>query len=101
MASITSGGLLEDVIDTGLEALSILAAPAGRSPVTNDALPLFVMCAYSLLSVAGSFRVTQYAHQLNTVYTNVPAKGVHVVIPRSVFTADKAVAVSRAIRSGA
>lgn len=55
--------------------------------------------AYSLISVAGSVRVTQYSHQTNTVYANVPAKGVHTVIPKSVFEPAKAAAISRATRS--
>lgn len=57
--------------------------------------------AYSLISVAGSVRVTQYSHQTNTVYANVPAKGVHTVIPKSVFEPEKAAAISRATRSPA
>lgn len=56
--------------------------------------------AYSLISIAGSVRVTQYAHQTGTVYTNVPAKGVHVLVPKQVFVADKAAAISRATRTG-
>lgn len=56
--------------------------------------------AYSLVSIAGSVRITQYSHQTNTVYTNVPAKGVHVLVPKEVFTPDKAAAVSRASRTG-
>ncbi len=55
--------------------------------------------AYSVISVAGSVRVTQYSHQTNTVYTNVPAKGVHTLIPKSVFTPDMAATVSRATRT--
>jgi acetamidase/formamidase len=55
--------------------------------------------AYSLISIAGSVRVTQYSHQTNTVYTNVPAKGVHVLVPKNVFSQDKAMAISRATRT--
>jgi len=55
--------------------------------------------AYSVISVAGSVRVTQYSHQTNTVYTNVPAKGIHTLIPKSVFTADKVAAISRSTRT--
>lgn len=55
--------------------------------------------AYSLISVAGSVRITQYSHQTNTVYTNVPAKGVHVLVPKNVFTPQKTAAISRATRS--
>lgn len=56
--------------------------------------------AYSLISIAGSVRVTQYAHQTGTVYSNVPAKGVHVLVPKQVFTAEQAAAISRATRTG-
>jgi acetamidase/formamidase len=56
--------------------------------------------AYSVLSIAGSFRITQYAHQLNTVYANVPAKGVHVLVPKAVFAADRLAAIASATRSG-
>jgi acetamidase/formamidase len=54
---------------------------------------------YSLVSIAGSVRITQYSHQTNTVYTNVPAKGVHVLVPKNVFTQDKVAAISRATRT--
>ncbi|MBG9390497.1 acetamidase/formamidase family protein [Caenimonas aquaedulcis] len=56
---------------------------------------------YSLISVAGSVRITQYSHQTNTVYTNVPAKGVHTVIPKSIFTATKIDQIAKATRTGA
>nr|WP_316644359.1 acetamidase/formamidase family protein [uncultured Roseateles sp.] len=55
--------------------------------------------AYSLISVAGSVRITQYSHQTNTVYANVPAKGVHTVIPKNVFSADMLAAIARATRT--
>jgi hypothetical protein len=50
--------------------------------------------------LAGSVRITQYSHQTNTVYRNV-AKGVHTVVPKSVFTAGKAAAISKATRAQA
>ena len=56
--------------------------------------------AYSVISIAGSVRVTQYAHQTGTVYSNVPAKGVHVLVPKQVFAAWQAAAISRATRTG-
>ena len=55
--------------------------------------------AYSVISVAGSVRVTQYSHQTNTVYTNVPSKGIHTLIPKNIFTPEMAAAVSRATRT--
>ena len=56
--------------------------------------------AYSMLSVAGSVRVTHYAHQLRTVYKNTPAKGVHVMVPKSVFSPDQVASISRRTRTG-
>jgi acetamidase/formamidase len=56
---------------------------------------------YSLVSIAGSVRVTQYAHQTGTVYTNVPAKGVHTLIPKNVFSPEMVAAIGRATRTGA
>jgi acetamidase/formamidase len=56
---------------------------------------------YSLISVAGSVRITQYSHQTNTVYTNVPAKGVHTVIPKAIFHPQKVAEIAKATRSGA
>jgi acetamidase/formamidase len=56
--------------------------------------------AYSVISVAGSVRVTQYSHQTGTVYTNVPAKGVHVLVPKQIFAAEQVAAISQAMRTG-
>jgi acetamidase/formamidase len=56
---------------------------------------------YALMSIAGSFRVTQYAHQTNTVYATVPAKGVHAMVPKSIFQPEMAARISRALRPGA
>jgi acetamidase/formamidase len=56
---------------------------------------------YALMSIAGSFRVTQYAHQTNTVYATVPAKGVHAMVPKSVFQPEIVARISRALRPGA
>ena len=55
---------------------------------------------YSLVSVAGSVRVTQYSHQTNTAYKFIPPKGVHVMVPKSVFAADQVAAISRQTRTG-
>lgn len=55
---------------------------------------------YSLVSVAGSVRVTQYSHQTNTNYTSKPPKGVHTMVPKNVFTPDQAASISRQTRTG-
>jgi acetamidase/formamidase len=43
---------------------------------------------YGIYSVAGSFRITQYANQTGTVYDTVPPKGVHCMLPKRIFSAD-------------
>ena len=43
---------------------------------------------YALASMAMSFRVTQYANQTGSAYSSVPAKAVHVAIPKSIFPAE-------------
>ena len=51
----------------------------------SSATDLSPQDAYALYSIVGSFRVTQYAHQVGTVYTSVPAKTVHGMLPKAVF----------------
>ena len=57
--------------------------------------------AYSLFSIAGSFRITQYAHQTGSVYTALPSKGVHGMLPKSIFSASLRDTISTATRTGA
>lgn len=38
--------------------------------------------------------MTQYAHQVGTIYTSVPAKTVHGMLPKAVFHPDAARAIS-------
>jgi acetamidase/formamidase len=54
---------------------------------------------YALCSIVGSFRVTQYAHQVGTVYSSVPAKTVHGMVPKAVFHPDAARAISAYFRT--
>jgi acetamidase/formamidase len=49
---------------------------------------------YALYSIIGSFRVTQYAHQTGTVYSAVPTKTVHGMLPKSAFDSQAAAAIS-------
>jgi acetamidase/formamidase len=42
---------------------------------------------YGIFSVAGSFRVTQYANQTGTVYATIPPKGIHCMLPKNIFSA--------------
>ncbi len=41
---------------------------------------------YGIFSVAGSFRVTQYANQTGSVYATNPPKGIHCMLPKNIFT---------------
>jgi acetamidase/formamidase len=41
---------------------------------------------YGIFSVAGSFRVTQYANQTGTVYATIPPKGIHCMLPKNIFS---------------
>jgi len=42
---------------------------------------------YGIFSVAGSFRVTQYANQTGSVYATNPPKGIHCMLPKNIFSA--------------
>ena len=55
---------------------------------------------YALASIAGSFRVTQYAHQINTNYTNVPPKAVHGMLPKEIFDPGLRRRIDQALRPG-
>jgi acetamidase/formamidase len=55
---------------------------------------------YALSSIAGSFRITQYAHQTNTVYSSIPAKTVHGMIPKNIFSADLLHQIGESVRPG-
>jgi acetamidase/formamidase len=54
--------------------------------------------AYALLSITGSFRITQYAHQTNSNYAAIPAKTVHGMIPKAVFDPAHLQQMSRSLR---
>ena len=56
---------------------------------------------YALASISGSFRLTQYANQTGSVYTNSPRKAVHGVLPKSIFDAARLDQISRSLRPGA
>jgi acetamidase/formamidase len=55
---------------------------------------------YALSSIAGSFRITQYAHQTNTVYSSIPAKTVHGMIPKNIFNAERLRQIGDSVRPG-
>lgn len=85
------GESVEDALVASLrQAISWLSAAANLSKVD----------VYALCSVAGSFRITQYAHQTGTVYSSVPAKTVHGMVPKNIFSADLLRSISASVRSG-
>jgi acetamidase/formamidase len=54
---------------------------------------------YPLCSMAASFRVTQFSDQTGSVYTSVPPRAVHCMLPKSVFSPSLRAAMSNAARS--
>jgi acetamidase/formamidase len=84
--------------DTTLDD-AITAALRNTITWISAATDLSPQDVYALCSIVGSFRVTQYAHQVGTVYTSVPAKTVHSMLPKSVFHPDAARAISAHFRN--
>lgn len=66
----------------------------------SEAIGLPKVDIYALLSIVGSFRVTQYAHQVNSNYAVLPAKTVHGMLPKAVFDRARLQQISRSIRPG-
>jgi acetamidase/formamidase len=54
---------------------------------------------YPLCSMAANFRVTQYSNQTGSVYTSIPPRTVHCMLPKSVFSPSLRAAISKAARS--
>jgi acetamidase/formamidase len=82
-------GFSADTLDDAITA-ALRSAIAWISSATD----LSPQDVYALYSIVGSFRVTQYAHHVGTVYTSVPAKTVHGMLPKAVFQAEVARNVS-------
>ena len=57
--------------------------------------------AYALCSLAISFRVTQFADQTGSVYTSIPPRTIHAMIPKSVLGASVLGEIERSMRPGA
>ncbi|MDH7799056.1 MULTISPECIES: acetamidase/formamidase family protein [unclassified Beijerinckia] len=53
---------------------------------------------YALYSLTASFRVTQYSNQTGSVYSSVPPKMIHAMLPKSIFSTDMRDRMSRALR---
>jgi acetamidase/formamidase len=84
------GETLEDALAASLrQTIGWLSAATG--------LPR--LDAYALCSISASFRVTQYSHQTATAYSSIPAKAVHGVLPKRIFSPDRLAQISRAMRT--
>jgi hypothetical protein len=59
-----------------------------RQTIHRLAMAAQITEPYALASMAVSFRITQYANQIGSAYSSIPAKAVHAVIPRAVFPAE-------------
>lgn len=57
--------------------------------------------AYALCGMAVSFRVTQWANQTGSVYTSIPPRTIHAVIPKSVLGDEVARRIEASMRPGA
>lgn len=55
---------------------------------------------YALASLSGSFRVTQYARQLESNYTSIPAKAMQGMIPKAIFAPAISARISASLREG-
>jgi acetamidase/formamidase len=86
------GETLADALQTGLrEQIRWLASTVGITDVE----------AYAIYSMAGSFRITQYADQVASAYNVIPAKAVHGLLPKAIFTPEMRAQVAARTRSGA
>ena len=83
------GESLDDALANCLRALLDWAAPA---------LEMSRAEAYSLFSLAGSFRVTKFARQLQTVYTHKPAQTMHGLLPKSILSPQMQARLSQSMR---
>lgn len=56
--------------------------------------------AYALCSMAVSFRVTQFADQTGSVYTSIPPRTIHAMIPKDVLGEHLLAQIERSMRPG-
>jgi acetamidase/formamidase len=56
--------------------------------------------AYALCSMAVSFRVTQFADQTGSVYTSVPPRTIHAMIPKDMLGERLLAQIERSMRPG-
>lgn len=89
--SIGLGASLEEALVDGLRAMiGWFSTASGLSRAE----------AYALCSIAGSFRITQYADQTGVQYADMPPKGVHGLLPKEIFPAELRERVDRWLRPG-
>jgi acetamidase/formamidase len=87
-------GFATDTLDAAL-----VACLRGMIKWTSRVAKLDPRDVYPLCSMAASFRVTQYSNQTGSVYTSVPPRAVHCMLPKSVFSPAMQVAIAKAARS--
>ena len=87
-------GFATDTLDSAL-----VACLRGMIKWTSRTVRMDPRDVYPLCSMAGSFRVTQYSNQTGSVYSSVPPRAVHCMLPKNVFAPDLRAAISRAARS--
>jgi acetamidase/formamidase len=83
-----------DSLDTAL-----VACLRGMIKWTSRNAKLDPRDVYPLCSMAASFRVTQYSDQTGSVYTSVPPRAVHCMLPKSVFSPALRATISQRARS--
>jgi acetamidase/formamidase len=64
-----------------------VAAPAKTIAWLTAATSLSQQEVYALCSIVGGFRVSQYSHQLNTVYSAQQPQAMYATIPKAIFDA--------------
>jgi acetamidase/formamidase len=86
------GETLEDALTASLRQTIAWISSASGLPKID---------VYALMSIVGSFRVTQYSHQTASNYTTIPLKTVHGMLPKAVFDPAHLQSLSRSMRPGA
>lgn len=86
------GETLEDALTASLRQTIAWISSASGLPKVD---------VYALMSIVGSFRVTQYSHQTASNYTTIPGKTVHGMLPKAVFDPAHLASLSRSMRPGA
>ena len=65
---------------------------------TSAATGIALEDCYGIYSVGASFRITQYANQTGTVYSAIPPKGVHCMLPKSLFSMELQTKLASSLR---